>query len=103
MARRRQLQSLSCFDIWPGPAFAPCARICRIKALSVQRASSGDGEYHQAESRKKYTTEDRCGNCRSGLSVHEVHREPLEDENGREGYGQEAHQDDSAVQCNNAE
>src|SRR4029077_11260651 len=40
-----------------GPAFAPCARICRPKTLSVQRAFSGDGEYHQAESSEKYSTE----------------------------------------------
>src|SRR6266481_2358451 len=90
------------FGSSPRPAFAPCARICRIKALSVQRACSGDGENHQAESSKKYSTEDRCGNCRSGLPVHEVHAEPLEDEKEREVYRKEDHQDGPAVKHEDA-
>src|SRR5260221_14512479 len=76
---------------------APCARICRRKALSVLRACSGDGEDHQAETSEEYSTEDGCGHWRSGLSVYKIHPETLADEKEREVYREEDQQDGSAV------
>src|SRR6267154_5835329 len=65
------------------------------------KSRSGDRENHQAETSQKCSTEDRRRNCRSRLLSHNVHPQPLKQEEERKVQRQQDHQDSSAVQHEN--
>src|SRR4029077_1881631 len=71
-----------------GSSLRPRIRSLRANLREIgsfrQKSRSGDGENHQAETSQKYSTEERRGNCRSGLLSHNVHPQPLKQKKERE-------------------
>src|SRR5258705_10373086 len=101
MARHRQSQSLSCFGSSLRSHTRSLVANLQAKALSVQRACSGDGENHQAESSQKYSTEGGSRNWRGRLQSHNIHSQQLQDEKQRQVHREKNQQNSSAMQHKN--